>query len=170
MAKTKVQKADLMNQYKEALEKSKAVYVSTIQLDVNATTALKKELGNSDAAYSIVKNTLFRKALKDVKGIELMVDGQSSVIFCFDDIVAPAKKINDLQKEEKATPKIVIMGSTVVDASKIKELATLPSYEELVGKLLYVFNSGAQGFAVALQSTNKKLLWALNAIAESKTA
>lgn len=170
MAKSKIQKNDLLSQYKTAIEKSKVVYISEIKLGVNATTDLKKELDKSNAIYSVIKNTLFKKALKEVRGVDLALDGKSSAIFCFDDMVEPAKKMNDLQKEQKSNPKMVVLGSDVFDGSKIKEFATMPTYEQLIGKVMYILNSPAQGVATVLTNTNKKLLWALNAIAKTKSA
>ena len=71
------------------------------------------------------------------------------VIFGHGDIVAPAKAIQDYVRAARNSfaPKKAYMDGQIVEGSVVSELASLPSREELIGKLAGVFISQVQTFA-----------------------
>src|SRR5688572_12843529 len=140
MAKTKQQKQEILQSYEKALKEAKAIYLASTQLDANQTSDMKKRLTSDNAKYSVIKNTLFNIATKNVFGEDLNLKGQTSVVVCFDDVVAPAKELAELKKQEKAEYVLCILDGKVLEPSKIKELANLESKEVLLGKLMYLVN------------------------------
>lgn len=170
MAKTRNEKQDLLQTYEDYLKNAKAVYLASTRLNVNSTNGLKKDLMKSDARYAVVKNTLFRIAAKNVYGEELNLEGQNAAFFCMEDVVEPAKALQGLKKEEKASYVLCILDGKIIDTSKITSLANLETKEQLLGKLMYLVNYPTTGFARALSNNIERLAYALNAVKDAKGA
>jgi large subunit ribosomal protein L10 len=168
MAKTKQQKQDLLQSYEEYLKNAKAIYLASTQLGANETNDLKKNLLKNDSEYAVVKNTLFRLAAKNVIGEELSLEGQNSAIVCLEDVVEPAKALSLLKKGDKAKYVLCILDGKVIDVSKIDSLANLETKEQLLGKLMYLVNYPTVGLARALNNNVERLLYALNAVKDTK--
>lgn len=168
MAKTKQQKQDILQSYEEYFKNAKAIYLASTHLGANETTELKKNLLGNNSRYAVVKNTLFALAAKNVLGAEMTLEGQHSAFVCEDDVVAPAKALATLKKDDKAQYILCILDGKVLDASKIADLANLESKEQLLGKLMYLVNYPTTGLARALSNNMEKLLYALNAVKDSK--
>jgi large subunit ribosomal protein L10 len=126
-------------------------------LSVKEMTALRRALRQSGVEARVVKNKLFQRAATEA-GIEAagaVVEGPSLVIFGYGDIVSPAKAVADYQRTARnafAAKKAYFDGE-VVGPSVISDLATLPSREELIGKLAGAFVSPLQNFVFLLNDT-----------------
>ena len=82
-----------------------------------------------------------------------------------EDAVAPAKIISDFIKEtEKTEIKAGVLEGKVVDVAAVKALASLPSREVLLAKVLGSMNAPITGFVTALSGNIRNLLYVLNAI------
>jgi large subunit ribosomal protein L10 len=126
-------------------------------LTVKEITTLRRQLREAGVESRVVKNRLFKLAA-DQAGVPVaggVVDGPSFVIFGFGDIVAPSKAIADYARVARNAfaPKKVYMDGAVVDGKIIGELATLPSREELIGKLAGAFVQPVQQLAVLLNDS-----------------
>lgn len=170
MAKSKEQKREIVAAYENYLKNAKAVYVASTQLNANESNELKKKIYGDDARYSVIKNTLFSLAAKNALGEEIVLEGQNAAVFCMEEVVAPAKELSGLKKDEKAGYVLCILEGKLLDASKIEELANLESKEQLLGKLMYLVNYPTTGLARALSNNIEKLLYGLNAVKDSKSA
>lgn len=168
MAKSKGQKQELLQTYEDYLKGAKAVYLASTKLGANETNELKKNLLKNSSKYAVVKNTLFRIAAKNTLGEELSLEGQNAAFFCEDDVVEPAKTLSGLKKESKADYVLCILDGKVIDVTKIDALANLESKEQLLGKLMYLVNYPTTGLARALNNNIEKLLYALNAVKDTK--
>ena len=109
-------------------------------------TALRRKLRPVGASFSVVKNTIAKRAIADteVSRLEEFLYGPTALIVANDDPVSPAKFISEFAKEREVfVIKAGVVDGEVVDSQGIKALATLPSKEELLGKLLGLINAPA---------------------------
>lgn len=112
----------------------------------SALTSLRKELRPSGAKFSIVKNTLLKRAVEgtDAAGLESVLTGPTAVVWTSEDPVTPAKVVAKFAKsQETFSVKGAVVEGKVVEASAVAELAELPSRDELLAKLLSVINAPA---------------------------
>ena len=158
----------------EKLQNSKsAVFIDYRGLTVEEVTGLRNEFRNAGAEYRVLKNTMIARAVEQlgIEGCEPYLAGPTAVAFGYDDAVTPAKLINDFIKKNKKTEiKCGILNGKVLDQKGVVALADLPSREVLIATVLGTMNAPVTGFVSALAGIPKKLLYALNAIAEQKGA
>lgn len=169
MAKTKAQKKEMLSQYEKYLKDAKAVYLASTKLTANESNQLKKQLKSNDAVFLVVKNTLFTIAAKNVLGEDISLEGPVGVVAVNGDVVEAAKTLAALKKDEKATYVLTVLDGKVMEADKIDALSKLESKEQLLGKLVYLVNYPTTGLARALANNIQKLMYALNAVSESKS-
>ena len=146
---------------KEKLEKATSVVLSQYQgLTVEEDTVLRKNLREAGVEYKVYKNTLVTIAAKELglEGIVEYLEGPVAIAFGYEDVTVAARVLNDFAKDHKKLElKAGIVEGEVYDTDKIKQLATIPSKEVLIAKLLGSIKSPISSFARVI-----------NAIAESK--
>ena len=146
---------------KEKLEKATSVVLSKYQgLTVEEDTVLRKNLREAGVEYKVYKNTLVTLAAKELglEGIVEYLEGPVAIAFGYEDVTVAARVLNDFAKDHKKLElKAGIVEGEVYDTDKIKQLATIPSKEVLIAKLLGSIKSPIASFARVI-----------NAIAESK--
>lgn len=157
MNKNRELKEAKVAEIKEKLEKSKAIILSTYQgLTVDEDTALRKKLREVGVEYKVYKNTLVILAAKELglDGIVEYFEGPVSVAFGYDDdVTSAARVINDFAKDHKKLElKAGIVEGEIYDEAKIKQLATIPSKEVLIAKLLGSIKSPISSFARVLSA------------------
>lgn len=146
---------------KEKLEKANSVVINKYQgLTVEEDTLLRKNLREAGVEYKVYKNTLVTIAAKELglEGIVEYLEGPVSIAFGYEDVTVAARVLNDFAKDHKKLElKAGIVEGEIYDEAKIKQLATIPSKEVLIAKLLGSIKSPIASFARVI-----------NAIAESK--
>jgi large subunit ribosomal protein L10 len=153
-------KAAKISEIKEKLQKSQAAVFSKYQgLTVEEDTNLRKQLRDSGIEYKVYKNTLTTLAANELgfgEATKFLV-GPISIAFGYEDVTAPARILNNFAKEHK---KLQLQGGlvqgVVYDVDKIKKLATIPSREVLIAKLLGSFKSPISNFAYVLNAIKEK--------------
>ncbi len=124
-------------------------------LTVKELKQLRRELSASSAELRVVKNTLAKRAVADagIEGLDHLLEGPTSLVFCADDPVGPAKTLKKFAKDH---PDLVIRGGyldgAVMDADETNRLADLASREELLAKLAGLMQGALAGFARLLQA------------------
>jgi large subunit ribosomal protein L10 len=117
---------------------------------VKEITTLRRTLREAGVEARVVKNRLFQIAASQagVADAGQIVEGPTLVVFGFADVVTPAKAITEYARTARNAfaPKKAYMEGSVVPGSVIAELASLPSREELIGKLAGAFVSPVQQF------------------------
>ena len=153
-------KKQLVEEIKEKLTKAKSVvFVSFIGTDVANDTKLRADIRNAQSDYKVYKNTLLQRALADmgVEGADQYLHGSTSVAIDYNTEVGVAKVIADAQKEnEKLQIKFGIVNGKVVDDKYVKQLASIPSKEELYAKLAFLLKAPMQKLAVGLKAVADK--------------
>lgn len=159
MSKILEKKQSIVEEISEKFQASQtAVVVDYRGLTVSAVTALRKELRDAGVEYKVYKNSLSRRAIEgtDIEGITETLVGPTAIAFSKDDVVAPAKILNNFAKEHEALEiKGGIIEGEVATLEQIKELATLPDHTGLVSMLLSV-----------LQAPMRNLAYVTKAVAE----
>jgi large subunit ribosomal protein L10 len=119
-------------------------------LSVKEITTLRRVLREAGVEARVVKNRLFQLAASQagVADAGQVVEGPTLVVFGYGDVIAPAKAIAEYRRTARNAfaPRRAFMDGSVVPGSVIAELASLPSREELIGKLAGVFVSQVQQF------------------------
>ena len=145
---------------KEKLEKAEGIIFSKYQgLTVEEDTELRKALREAGVEYKVYKNTLVSRAATELgfDGIVKYLEGPLSVAIGYEDPTAPARILNDFAKNHKVLElKAGIVQGEVFDEAKVKELASIPSKEILIGKLLGRFKAPISNFAYLLNAIIEK--------------
>src|SRR5260370_15596828 len=114
-----------------------AIAVGYKNIDVEATVKHRKTFRENKVDYNVVKNTLARLAAKGTPLEKLTEDlsGPNAIILGYDDVVAPAKVLRDVLKEqgEKMTVKAGVVQGNLIDAKGLAALAGMPGLPELRG-------------------------------------
>ena len=170
-------KQAVVAQLKEQLESAKGVVLTSYKgLTVAQDTELRRELREAGVSYHVVKNTMLRIAAKEagIEGIEEHLEGTTAFAFSTEDAVAPAKVIcgfikkNKLEDAEVLTVKVGMVEGKVIGVDEVKALATLPSREELIAKLLGSMNAPISNTVNVLQGVIRKAVYVLDAIRSQK--
>ncbi|NJP41677.1 50S ribosomal protein L10 [Oscillospiraceae bacterium HV4-5-C5C] len=152
----KAQVSGLADELKEALT---LVVADHRGLTVEQDTELRKAVREAGVEYKVVKNTMLKLAAKQA-GIEGMDDffaGPSAIAFSKDDIIAPAKIMQQYaDKLEKFELKGGYTDGKVSSLAEIKALASIPPVEVLYGKLVGSLISPIAGLAMLLDQIRQK--------------
>jgi large subunit ribosomal protein L10 len=172
MLLTRAQKEEKVQKMAESMEQSKAIILVNYQgLKNKEVEKLKKNLHEQGIGFQIVKNTLFKIALKkaNLNIEENLLDQPVAVVWGKDDEVAPAKLTVNFGKEAE---KLQIIGGVInkefADENMIRQLAALPGREELYAKLVGTLNAPMYRLVNALQGNLRSLVTILDQYSKNK--
>jgi large subunit ribosomal protein L10 len=161
MAVTKAKKtAQVEKLTKDLKEVSNLVVTTYTKMTVAQDYELRKALRGVGAKYQVVKNTLAEKASKGTKVEGALKDlaGVTSIAYTTGDPVAMAKALTKYAKDApEFTFKIGVVEGRVINIKEIEALATMPSREELMSKLLFLINAPAQRLATVMNQVGRNL-------------
>jgi large subunit ribosomal protein L10 len=144
------------------------------KLTVAEETELRREFRKSGVEYNVVKNTLARKALQQLTGYDHVYDklvGPTGIAFSYDDPSAPAKIIKKYsEKLGKFKLKAAVIEKQVYDATKLNELANMPSRKDMISAILGSLQAPASGIVGAINAVARDLVYVLDAIEKKKAA
>lgn len=150
------QKKQIVADITEKLSNSKSTVVVDYRgLSVAQVTELRKQLREAGVEFKVYKNTLLRRAAEgaDLAGLTEYLVGPTAIAFSEEDVIAPAKILNDFAKENDALEiKAGVIEGQVSDAAEIKALASLPSREGLLSMLANVLQAPIRNFALAAKA------------------
>ena len=127
-------------------------------IEVGDLTVLRKKARESGVYLRVLKNTLVRRAVDGTPFAGLADQMVGPLIYSISaDPVAAAKVLNDFAKSnDKLVLKAGSYAGKVLDKAGVQALASVPSREELLSKLLYVMQAPVAGFARALDALAKQ--------------
>lgn len=170
MAINKKRKDELVNQYVELINNSRAVVLTEYTgLDVNQLQQLRAEVRKADGAYHVTKNTLLRLALEQTgKPVpEELLHGQLGAGFALNEVPSLAKALTDFAKDkEQLVIRGGILGDHVVTAEQINDIANLPSLDVLRAQLIGLIQTPARNIAGTVASGVRQLVNVLDAYAK----
>ena len=136
-----------------------AVVVDYRGLTVEQDTALRKKLREADVTYKVYKNTMIRFAAKgtEFEALEPHLEGPTALAVSKSDATPPARVLAEFAKTaEKVELKGGVVEGTYYDAKGINVIATIPSREVLLGRLLGSMQSPIANFARVLNQIAEK--------------
>ena len=164
------EKQEMVEQLAQSLSETAAgVFVDYRGLTVEEDTQLRNQFRQLGVQYNVIKNSTIRFAIKKcgLEEIEPILHGPTALATHATDLVAPAKVIAEFaKKNENLKIKSGYVEGKVISIEEINKLATLPSKEELIAKVLGGMNSPIAGFANVLNANITGLVRVLNAIAQ----
>lgn len=174
MAITKQKKEALLEQYKQDLEKSSAIFLTQYQgLSVNQLTELRHKLREANSGYVVIKNTLAKRALSDMglnsKGVEALLEGPVGVSFCFGDPPPVAKALVDFAGDQEVFAiKGGLLGEVFLTGDAVESLAKLPPLDVLQARLLGVIAAPASQLAGVLASGMRQVVNVIDAYSKKE--
>jgi large subunit ribosomal protein L10 len=172
--KTREQKEQEIAALKEEFKASGHALVIDFQgIAVEKDWEMRKALREANLNYRVIKNTIGRLAVEDtpLESLKEHFVGMSAIAYSPNDPVGLAKVLSKFAKEtDKVKFKAGVVEGRAIKVQDISALAALPSKEELISKLMFVLNSGAQRLATALNGVPRNLVVVLDQIAKQKGA
>ncbi|MDD2745181.1 MAG: 50S ribosomal protein L10 [Candidatus Gracilibacteria bacterium] len=144
MAVTKARKSEILSTLEAHIKEAQAIaFTSNQKLTVLDVSKIKTELRKENAVYMVAKKTLICLAMKNVLGAEIDINtlpGAVAILIAKGDKVAPLGIVNKFAYELRKEEKIKFVGGyidgRVLGAAETAKLASLPSREVLLAKLL----------------------------------
>jgi len=173
--KTKAQKQKDLEALTEQFKQANAAMLVGFQgMTVQKDQELRKQLREAGVSYEVVKNTLARKAAEGTV-LEQATDqfkGVTAVALSQQDPVGLSKAI---AKFTKANPeifkfKVGIVEGKVVALRDVEAIASLPSKEELISKIMFLVNAQAQRLAVVTSAVARNLAIVIDQVRAQKEA
>jgi len=170
---TKNDKEEFVSMMTEKLKKASTIIIMDYRgLKVSQDTNLRKKMRESGVEYVVAKNRLMKIAMQNAginENFDDMLEGTNSFAIGYEDLVAPAKVAYDFSKEFKVLNiKAGCLEGKRISALEVEALASLPSKEVLLSKLLAGMQAPLSGLANVMQGTIRKFVYALDAVAKQK--
>ncbi len=151
---------------------SSGVIITDYQgLKVKQINALRRELEKVGAEYKVIKNTLSKRVLDELKinsNLKNYFSGVTGIVFC-KDYIAAIKILTAFVKENEA---LKIKGGYIEQKSctidEINEISKLSSKEELIAKLVMLINQPIVKLVNVLAGPKKNIVYVLKAITDKK--
>jgi large subunit ribosomal protein L10 len=146
---------------RQELEQTYHMFVTSFEkLTVAQDFELRKAIRGAGGRYRVIKNNLAAKAAEGTPASSLLgaLRGMTSVAYTGTDPVALAKALTAYAKANPAfTFKAGMVEGRAIDVKSINDLASMPSKEELIAKVMWLINSPAQRLAVSLNGVARNL-------------
>jgi large subunit ribosomal protein L10 len=153
-------KAPIVEEISKNVEGAQSVVVVDYRgLTVSEDTALRKALREEGVTYKVYKNTMMTRAFEgtDFEALAPILEGPNAIAISKEDATAPARV---LAKFAKTAPALELKGGIVegkfMDQAGINEIASIPSRDELLGRLLGSFQAPITNFARVLKQIAEK--------------
>ena len=167
------QKQQLVETLRQVLADTVCVVVThQAGLSVAEATQLRRQVRSAGAGFRVTKNRLARRALAGTvfEALSPLFTGPTAIAFSRDPVAAAKVVVEFANRNNKLTVGGGGLAGRQMDAAGIRELASLPSLDELRGKLVGLLQAPGTRLAVVLQATAGQIARVLAAHAESQDA
>jgi large subunit ribosomal protein L10 len=159
--KKKSEKQQDLDKLKTELAKVSTVILTTFQgITVEHDTKLRRAVQAAGGKYQVVKNTLAELAGTGTPAESVLknLKGTNSIAYTHTDPVALAKALTKVAKEVPSFQfKSGVVEGRVISIAEIQQLATMPSKDELISKIMFLLNAPAQRIAATLNALPRNL-------------
>ena len=170
------QKNEIINSLTEKFQKSSGIYFTKYSgMDVSQATAIRKMFRDNGVSFVVSKNTLSKIAANNA-GFEGRLDdffsGQVGIAYAEADPTAPARVIRDFEKNNDEMDLEVlgmVVEGEIYDSGKYKELASLPTREELLSSLVGALNQPMSSLVGTLNGCMSSFVRLMASLRDSKT-
>ncbi|WP_321386656.1 50S ribosomal protein L10 [uncultured Enterococcus sp.] len=153
-------KAGLVDDVTEKFKAAASVVIVDYRgLTVEEVTALRKQLRDANVEMKVIKNSILSRAAQaaGLEGLDEVFTGPTAVAFSNEDVVAPAKIMDEFAKDAKALEiKGGVIEGKVSSIEEITALAKLPSRDGLLSMLLSVLQAPVRNVAYAVKAVAEK--------------
>ncbi len=154
------EKDAIIQDLKTDIGRAKAIFLTNlIGITSNDAVSVRKAVRDNNGKMVVTRNTLFKKAAAGtpVEALVANLSGPHALAFAFDDPAAVAKSL----KEAGASLELVDLKGGVLDGqmltkAQVKQLADLPSRDQMLGTLLATFLAPVSAFARVLYAIQEK--------------
>ena len=164
--KKRSEKQQDLDKLKTDLAKVSTVILTTFQgITVEDDTKLRRAVQAAGGKYKVVKNTVAARAGQGTPAESLLknLSGTNSIAYTDTDPVALAKALTKIAKDVPAFQfRAGLVQGRVLSIAEIQQLASLPSKEELISKIMFLLNAPAQRIATALNALPRNLAVTVN--------
>jgi len=169
----RARKEELVTELNQSFAEAALVVVTQqTGLTVSESTELRARMREAGAGYKVTKNRLAKLALAGTPYEPIMdlFSGPTAIAYSADPVAAARVAVNYAKENDKLTVVGGAMGDTLLDENAVKALASLPSLDELRGKLVGLLNAPATKVAGVLQAPAGKLARVFGAYAKQDEA
>jgi len=146
---------------RQDLERVKNLFVTGFEkLTVSQDFQLRKAVRGAGGTYRVIKNNIAEKAAEGTPSEAVLKDlkGMCSLAYTSSDPVALAKALTVYAKANPAfTFRAGFVEGRAIDVKSITDLASMPSKEEILSKLLFLINAPAQRLVTAMNAVGRNL-------------
>ncbi len=154
------QKKAVVEELAQKIKEAKSIVLADYRgLTVDQDTKLRKALREADVEYKVIKNTIINFAVKgsELEDLGKYLAGPTAIAISTTDPVAPSKIIAKYAKDyNKLEIKGGMVEGNIIDVAGVNELASTPSREELLGRLIGSLQGSLYGLAAALNAIAEK--------------
>lgn len=147
----RAQKEEIVQGLKKDIEGARALFLTNlIGVGSNDSTEIRKNVREANGKVVITRNTLFARAAAGTPAEKMMADlkGPHALAFAFEDAPAVAKVLKNAGKDHEVVEfKAGLLNGEELSIAQIKELADLPSREEMLGTVLATMMAPVSAFA-----------------------
>ena len=171
-----LQKTELINKLTQKFQNSSGIYFTRYTgMNVAKVTELRRKFRENEVSYFISKNTLTKIAANNAGYEDKLNDwlkGQIGIAYTSGDSAAPARVMRNFEKENKnATLEVIglVFEGEIFSAEKYKELADLPSHDELLAKFVGTINQPMSKLVGTLSGALSKFIGVISSLKENKS-
>ena len=167
------QKTDAVAQLNAVFNEAGVVVITrNLGLSVAQSTELRTKMREAGASYKVAKNRLAKLALKDTDytSIEEYLVGPTALAYSADPVAAAKAVVEFAKTNDKLEIVGGSMGSVALDANGVKALASMPSLDELRGKIVGLVNAPATKVVQLVNAPASKLARVFGAYAAKEAA
>ncbi len=164
-------KAEVIAEISDVVSKSSVMVIAEYRgLTVQAVTKLRADARKNGVTLRVVKNTLVRRAVEGTEFAGLADQFTGPLVYSFSaDPVAAAKVLVNFAKDnDKLVIKGGAMANNVMDVEAVKQLATMPSREELLAKLMATMNEPIAKFVRTINEVPARFVRTVAAVRDAK--
>ncbi|MBT3809866.1 MAG: 50S ribosomal protein L10 [Rhodospirillaceae bacterium] len=169
----RARKEELVTELSQSFAEAALVVVTQqTGLTVSESTELRSRMREAGAGYKVTKNRLAKLALAGTtyEQISDLFSGPTAIAYSADPVAAARVAVSYAKENDKLIVVGGAMGDTLLDENAVKALASLPSLDELRGKLVGLLNAPATKVAGVLQAPAGQLARVFGAYANQDEA
>lgn len=161
-SKNRMLKEQVVADIVEKLNGAQSVVICSYNgLTVEQVTNLRKQCRENDVHYCVLKNRLVKLALEKcgITGLDDLLNGPNAFVFGMKDAVAAPKVVSEfIEKNKLESLKVTggVLEGKAVDVATIKQLATMPSREVLLARLVGSMSATIGNFVRVVEAFRKK--------------
>lgn len=172
LAISRARKKELVAQYVDLFQNSQAVFLGEYTgMSVKQVEVLRNEVRDANGSFHIAKNTLLRVAMEEA-GVPVptdMLTGQTAIGFATGEAPTVAKVIVEYaKKEEQFIIRGGLMDNAIISDGQIKDLASMPSLDELRGSIVGVISAPARNIAGLMMNSVRQVVNVLDAYSKEE--